>query len=58
MKYLTLTLLTLFSHSLFASEVVQIDMHGGKDKKNSSKFTQKTPNMKDKLKLSDNNTSQ
>jgi len=59
MKLLTLTLMSLLTAStLYASEAVQIDMHGGKDTKNPSKFTQKIPSMKDRLKLSDNNTSQ
>jgi hypothetical protein len=41
MKLLTLTFITLLTSTLYASEAVQIDMHGGKDTKTPSALTEK-----------------
>lgn len=41
MKHFRLTLLTLLSTSIYATQAVQIDMHGGKEAKTPSTLTKK-----------------
>jgi len=43
MKYLRLTLIALLTNTLYATQAVEIDMHGGKESKTPSALTEKKP---------------